>query len=279
MQSGAVSLLHDREKSQRIARRYVELLGVENGDLTGLRRLDLMSLFQAQSAAQAIARLTIPAAPWFDGDLLPASLEAARAAPRAPIPLIAGSNREEIRLFEMMPGPAILPMRRPDLERLVRNQLAPERADAVLAAYPEDVRGRQALATDLTFAMPTRNFAERQAAGQPVWSYRFDYTHPLVGAAHGLDLAFLWPISGLAGFLVRGGPMNGRRKALADRMKRHWVSFITHGRPGEDWPAFSADRRSTVLFNLDDRVVDDPESARRQAWAGEDVGPGITTAP
>ncbi len=104
MQSGAVSLIQDRETSRRIGRRYVELLGVNQGDFEKLRHMDVQQLFEAQGRIDSEERNGLPAAPWYDGDLLPASLAEAHAHPTAPVPLLAGATREEVRLFELMPG-------------------------------------------------------------------------------------------------------------------------------------------------------------------------------
>ena len=277
MQSGAVSLIHDRANSLRIARRYAQLLDLNQGDLERLRTLDLARLLEVQGRIGQEERNGIPAAPCFDGDLLPGTLAQAHAQPTAPTPLLAGSNRDEIRLFEVMPGD-ILPTKREDLDALVRSQLPAEHAERLLAAYPRTTAGRRALATDLTFGAPTRNFAERHARSQPTWFYRFDYAHPLVGATHGLDIAFLWLERGLAASLVRGGPLSGRRRALADRIKTHWAHFTRHGRPESDWPAYTAQTRQVRLFNLEDQMVGDPDAERFRAWGGRDVGPGLSAA-
>lgn len=274
MQSGAVSLVHDREKSRRIARRYTELLGLNQGDQETMKSLPLMRLFEAQARIGAEERNGIPAAPWLDGDLLPATFAEAFAQPTPPIPLLAGSMREEIRLFELMPGD-ILPTRRADLEALIRRRLPPDRAERILAAYPMTTAGRRALATDLSFGMPTRNFAHRHAAHSPTWFYRFDYAYPVLGAAHGLDLTFLWPIPGLLGAFIKS---SRRRVALAGRVKRHWAYFTRHGRPETDWPAYTPQTPAVRLFNAEDKVVVDPDGERFEAWGGVDVGPGMTAA-
>lgn len=277
MQSGAVSLIHDRETSLRIARRYAELLDLNQSDLETLRGLDLKRLFEAQAAIGLEERNGIPAAPWFDGDLLPSSLDEAHTHPTAPVPLLAGSTRDEIRLFEIMPGD-ILPMKRNDLEAIIRSQLPAEHAERVLAAYPPTKAGRRALGTDLAFGIPTRNFAERHARENPTWFYRFDYAAPFLGAAHGLDLAFLWPMGGLVAALIRGGPMTGRRAALARRMRMHWAHFTRHGRPLETWPPYTSDEQHVYLFGIDDCIVKNPDADRYGAWNGKDVGPRVKAA-
>lgn len=279
MQSGAVSLIHDRAMSLKVARRYADLLDLNQGGLEKLKSMPVKQLLATQGQVQSsIGEATIPAAPWYDGDLLPGSLLEAHTALVAQTPLIAGFTRDEIRTFEFLGGPEILPMKRASLERIVRAQLPPSQAEAVLAAYPATKAGQRALATDLNFGMPTRNFAERHARQQPSWFYRFDYAHPIAGAFHGLDLAFIWPIKGLIGAALRGGPNSGVRRALAERLQDHLIHFVQHGRPMADWPRYDAGQYPTLLFNKQDRLVDDPEADRRRAWQGKDVGPGITAA-
>ena len=275
LMSGAVSLIHRHETSLAIARRYTKLLeldqgGLDHASLARLQAMDAFDLLSAQAQIDAELAGTVPAAPWYDGDLLPASLEIARGAPVAPVPLMAGATLEEIRLFEVMPGLS-LPTSWEALERALLAQLPEDRARAILGAYPRTTKGRRALATDLAFAMPTRHFAHRQAQSQPCWCYRFDYAHPLVGAAHALDLTVFWPGSGVLMALARGGPNSGRRAALGKRMRDHVAHFVRHHRAGDDWPAYRPEERMVRIYNLADTIVTDPEAERFAAWDGEDV--------
>lgn len=274
MQSGALSLIHTQERSVQDARRFAELLELNQGGFERLRSMDLAKLIEAQAQLGKELTNAIPAGPWYDGDLLPASLDAAYAQETAPVPLLAGATRDEIVLFDLMPGD-ILPSKWADLETLIFTQLPGEHARRVLAAYPRTRKGRIALASDLTFLMPTRNFAERHSRGQPTWVYRFDYAHPVAGATHGLDLTLFWPFSGIKMALVRGGRDSGRRRALGDRMRADVAHFVRHHTPPTTWPAYSAEQRSVHVYNLADRVEENPEVERFTAWAGRDVSPGL----
>lgn len=277
-QSGAVSLIHDRERSIADAQRYAQLLGLDQGGLNALKQMDILRLFEAQAQVGRELTNAIPAAPWFDGDLLPASLADAQAHDAAPIPLLAGTTRDENRLFELMPGD-ILPTRRAALEALLRAQFAPDHAERILSLYPLTRKGQTELGSDLAFKMPTRNFAERHARANPTWFYRFDYAHPLAGAVHGLDLTLFWPFSGFLMALVRGGPDSGRRKALGTRMRAHAAHFAWHGHPGDDWPAYEPERRMVRLYDLEDSLVSNPDAERFAAWAGADIAPGRDVRP
>lgn len=276
-QSGAVSLIHDHERSIQDARRFAEVLDLDQGGLERLRTMPLEELFAAQGRVGRDIENGIPAAPWFDGDLLPATLEEASRHEAAPVPLMAGATRDEIVLFSFTPGD-ILPSKWPELEALLFAQLPKDHAQRVLAAYPRTRRGRIALASDLTFLMPTRNFAERHAALAPTWFYRFDYSHPIAQATHGLDLTLSWPFSGFKMALVRGGPNVGRRKALGERMRADIAHFVRHGAAPADWPRYEPATRKVKVYDLVDRIEHGPEAARVAAWAGRDVSPGVARA-
>jgi len=278
MQSGAVSLVHDRERSIADARRFAQLLSLDQGGLDALKAMDILRLFETQAAVASELTNAIPTAPWFDGDLLPASLDEARALEAAPVPLLAGTTRDENRLFELLPGD-ILPTKRRDLEKLVRAQFASDHAERILALYPRNRKGQTALGSDLCFKMPTRHFAERHARAHPSWFYRFDYAHPLAGAVHGLDLTVFWPFTGLKMALARGGPDSGRRKALGERMRSHAAHFVRHGDPGDGWPAYESEQRFVRFYGLEDSIAANPEGERFAAWAGRDIEPGRDTRP
>ncbi|GAB1256045.1 carboxylesterase/lipase family protein [Aurantivibrio plasticivorans] len=268
MQSGALSLFHAKERSQRIAEHYKKVLGEAASSLEALRALDISTLLHAQIKAASFEEQTVPAAPWYDGDVFPTSLEEARAKTTHNVPLLVGYNQEEIRLFEVIKGKPILPMAREDSELLVREQLSAEAANQLLSAYPNDKAGNRLLATHITFGMPTMNFAEEHAKNNDTWCYRFDFKHPLLGAAHAVELGFVWPFKGLFGIAMRGGLLWGKRKALAERMQAHWAHFVHHGKPLDNWPQYSHEDRKIYRFSSQDEIVDDPDKLHREAWDG-----------
>ena len=274
MQSGALTLGHDREMSVKVARHYLDVLGLST--LEALQAIPADKLLATQAEVHKRVPHTVPAAPWFDGTLVPASLAAARAAPTPAIPLLAGFNREEIRFFELWRGVAELFLSRARMADLLRQQFGTGHAERVLAAYPDTKDGNRQLGTHMSFGMPTLHFAERHAAQHPTWFYRFDCGNPLLGAAHALELFYLWQMPGLLPAMLRGGPLWGARRALAQRMRSHWIHFVREGRPGADWPAFEPSRHTIKVFNKHDQVLDDPQRDHRLTWAGQDSAPGMT---
>lgn len=273
LQSGSFSLAHGDQTRVEVARHYARILGLGHRDGDRLWQLPTSDLAAAQRQVNENTPGTVPASPWFDGDLVPGSLAAAQAVVRPELALLAGHNHDEITFFQRLPGD-VMPTSRPALTARLRAELGWDRAAELLALYPATRRGTVALGSDLNFAMPTRHFAERHAvAGGPTWCYRFDARGPLLGATHAAELVYLWGWTGAGALLLRGR-RTPARDALAARMRAHWLSFVRTRSPGPDWPPFVPPDRATRVFDpAGDRVVLDPAGERRRAWAGQDVMP------
>ncbi len=272
MQSGSYSLAHGDAVRGTVARCYADDLGLGPRDGDRLWELPAERLVQAQQRVGRAVRGTVAAAPWFDGDVVPASLAAAQATVRPEVALLAGHNHDEVTLFQRLPGD-IMPTTRDALTRRLREELDPAHAEELLRAYPATAAGTRALGTDLNFAMPTLHFAQRHAAaGGPTWFYRFDAAVPILGATHAAELSYLWDWSSLEAWLLRGRPTRARVR-LGRRIREHWTAFVRNGAPGPGWPAFELpERASTVFTPAGDRVERDPDR-HRPHWRDVDVMP------
>jgi para-nitrobenzyl esterase len=266
MESGSYSLAHSPKVAAAVAESYARELGSSDWQQIPAERL-----LAAQRSVGRRRPGALPAAPWFDGDLVPASLEAARAVPPPDVALLAGHNRDEITLFRYGHW-RIVPVTRAAVSARLVAELGPESAVRLLELYPDTRRDTEQLAGDLAFARPTQIFAERHAAaGRPTYFYRFDARRPLVGAMHGSELPYVWGWQGLAGVAL-AGPRTAIRRALAARVREHWIDFVTSGGPGSDWTAYDLPARNTMILDTGgDRLESDPDGARRAAWAGIDV--------
>lgn len=273
MQSGSFSLGHGPQVRAEVAHSYARHLGLGPHDGERLWQLPATQLLAAQVEVNRWTRGTVPASPWFDGEVVPGSLEAAQAAVRPDLTLLAGHNRDEITFFQLRPG-EVLPTRRPDLSARLRAALGWDRARTVLEQYPETAAGTRDLGTDLNFAMPTRNFADRHSqAGGRAYYYRYDAALPVIGATHASELVHLWQWSG-RNALILSGRSTPQRRALGTRLRQHWVDFVRHGVPGPEWPAYGPAEREVLVFDpTGDRIVADPGRVRRLAWAGQEVLP------
>jgi para-nitrobenzyl esterase len=179
----------------------------------------------------------MPFHPWIDGDLLDAP---AFRTPLAGVPLVVGTNADEMELFrDQVPA---LP------EELAMSFLArkasslgitdEERVRAALRACDGDLV--EAVA-DLDVHVPNELMARaHEQHGHPVWRYRFDWQAPVRGSCHALDLPFTFGTLDVDGWRDFAGAHDARADALSLRMRTAWTSFARTGHPDDDvvgpWP-------------------------------------------
>jgi para-nitrobenzyl esterase len=103
-------------------------------------------------------------------------------------------------------------------------------SDELLRMLP-DYPDRAASLTEAMFRRPVQELA----AGRPghTFVYEFGWPSPLpgVGAAHGLDVSFVFDTLGICALEGDNPPQE-----LADAMHRAWVAFVRDGNPG--WSAY-----------------------------------------
>lgn len=189
----------------------------------------------------------------------------------APVPLITGTNRDEMKLYTVFDP------------RLTR-RLGP-------MIWPRDTEGYNAAAE-----YPSRNWRVNavddlldrlHAAGrEDIWAYRFDWdeggrvlltdTGTLLGASHAMEIPFVFNHFSLFGsfdsVLFNDGNAQGRA-ALADTMGAYWAQFAAEGDPGTgggagpDWPRWDGTAR---LMRFDT-----PESGGPELISGRESLTGI----
>jgi para-nitrobenzyl esterase len=114
--------------------------------------------------------------------------------------------------------------------------------------------------------------AVQAAAADRTWVYQFDWRTPIDGgkwgAHHGLDVPFVFDNAALVPEKV-GASDDARR--LSARMSETCIAFARTGDPNNPatptWPVYDLARRSTMVFDADLRVVDDPRGAERRLFA------------
>ena len=228
-------------------------------DVAGLSEVSVERLLALQ-AQMTKERGLAAFAPFVDGVSVPGvPIELVRAGACAQVPLVLGTNREEWKLFDMILPDATVALRAV-LERRLGAAFGPMKA-----AY----RSASDLVGDLVFRIPMIRLAEAHHA--PVHVYRFDVASPAFGAAHALELPFMWNQLGqpLAKMLL--GSDTAALQPIADQMHDTWAAFIKTGEPEGGglpaWPRYEAKRRATLVIAGASYVTDDPDAAQRLAWS------------
>jgi len=112
----------------------------------------------------------------------------------------------------------------------------------------------------------------RASAGAPVHMYQLDWRSPLDGgrwrAAHTLDIPLVFGTVAAPGALSGAGR---EARSMADLMSTAFVNFARSGSPQGPgmpaWPVYESDTRSTLVFDLPPRVVNDPRAEERRLFA------------
>jgi para-nitrobenzyl esterase len=285
MQSGPAVQMASREDATATARQVLAELGLSEAQLGELRRVSADQLNQAQHAVvrkvsmmSFANRRRMGFNPVVDGTNLPAGpFEPAAPAISANIPLMIGTNKDEMTLFL---GLAPWLDKLDDMTARARARMfVGDRADAILEAYrrarPHDSLRDLilAIATDHAMRMPSLLTADRKVAQHraPVFVYMFTWETPVLGgrlkSPHALEIQFVFDN-------VQGPGLAGdspTRFALADKMSRTWIAFARTGNPNHDaipnWPSYSIEQRPTMMFDDECRVQNDPYGAERRAWS------------
>jgi para-nitrobenzyl esterase len=215
--------------------------------------------------------------PVIDGTHLPRGPFAPEApAIAAPIPLMIGTNKDEMNLF-FSHAPWAEGLTEDKLAAAARNFIG-DRGDGIVAGYraarpqasPRDlVLG---IATDLSMRLPSLTIADRKVAqqGAPVFVYLFTWETPVaegrLGACHALEIPFVF--DNLDKTTLTGDAPT--RSVLAEAMSKAWIEFAYKDNPNHGgipyWPAYNSAERPTMIFDLQCRVENDPLGAERKAW-------------
>ena len=229
--------------------------------------------------------------PVVDGSILPRH----PFDPEAPAvskdkPLIVGSNRDEtIFFFQQQRNTEVFQLTDATLKERLDKEFG-SNAGAMLDAYSKSRPG--ASPTDLYIAITTARMigigaitiAERKYTqhGAPAYMYIFTHesnalvpgTEHKVGAAHAAEIPYKFynvhrgqPSGGGRGIMSASGPES---ETAAHNMAEMWSTFARTGHPAAKgqpiWPAYTAEKRSTMEINTECRVVEDPYSLERQVW-------------
>jgi para-nitrobenzyl esterase len=264
-------------RSDAIAREFMRLAGAETVEqLQSLRTADIIA---AQDAIFAAGIPDNAFSPTIDGTVLPAhAIDRLREGAAMPVPVLIGTTLDEMRFWTEIEDVPLLRKSHETMGRQVRD-VAGEHAARVGTAYgldtPDVDHGRLQLAGDLVFRIPSIRLAEHLGSRQPVWMYLFAYRSTSriapYQSAHAMELPFVFGALEDAGAVAFTGRAPGRGR-LARQMQDAWTRFARTGVPTSDalpaWPRYDGATRSTMQFDLQSRLVDDPLSAQRLAWDG-----------
>jgi para-nitrobenzyl esterase len=260
------------------ARAFLDNLGAAPGDLS---RLQTASAAEIQDAAAKV----IPGGgmgafnPSLDGVALPRDpFDPDAPSLSAEVPVMIGTNKDEATLF-LFADPRFGDYTEEDLAKRAK-QVAGERAEALIAAVRETFPDyspshlTSAVQSATMFWGDSIRTAERKSAqgAAPAYMYLLEWettaARGKLRAPHALEIPLVFDnVEKSLSFMGRDNP-----QSLAEQMSEAWLAFARTGDPATPalpaWPAYDAERRATMVFNHESRVVEDPYPAIRRALHG-----------
>lgn len=276
LQSGGASAVSTVETATKHAKQVLAALEIGEDELSRLADIPVERLLEAAASLPPMSFL-----PVIDGVSLPQHpMQAFESGFNMDIPIMLGTNLEEFRFFMLQDRSSW----QLDDEGIINRckQMSGPLWPKISPYYLEEdtASGRTVLdkmVSLLTWRMFTYSVVKLAETlvkqGAPVWMYRFDWKSPafdgVAGACHVLDIPFVFNTLDSSDSVNISGT-SPDRKALADQMHYAWIEFARHGNPNTpkipDWPQFDLTNRSTLIFNMESHVENDPQREEREAW-------------
>ncbi len=286
IQSGPGLAVGRKEAAAKAAAGLLAELGIAAGDAKALQAVPAPTLLAAAVAAQAKhAGLSLPGlgrggagfgfAPIIDGVAITRDpFTPDGPAVSADVPLLIGSTQNELTLFTAA-APWFGTLTEDQMKTFI-GAVGPK-GPAVLAAwrkiepdYSPTYLFTAALSSMFAFG-GSITLAERKAAqhGAPVYMWYFTWVTPVENgqfkSPHTIEIPFMLDSYRRVRAFVGPDPAAAQ---MARQLSSAWVAFARTGKPDcpqiPHWPAYEPARRSTMIFDLTSKVIDDPHAEVRQ---------------
>jgi para-nitrobenzyl esterase len=276
VQSGASMTSRTREQGTRSAEGLLAALGVGKTNLAELQNVSWEKILAVPAAGGPGGGFT----PVADGTtILSDAWTPTAPAVSADVPLIIGTTLED----------AAMRMGSAGIDETGLKSWAQETFDKdapkVLSVYrevypratPSQIQAR--ILTDRGQRRAASTMAERKSAlgKAPAYLYIWAWPSPgfggKFGAVHGTDVGLSFHN---ARQIISGNTPEAHK--MADILASVWLAFAKTGNPNcgqiPQWPAFTPERRETLIFDVNTRVENDPVKAARLLWNELNKAPG-----
>jgi len=279
-QSGGGGALPTADQSREFAHRLLRRLDIGGKDIGALQKIEWKPLFEAGNAVAdeingprgPMGPAMTPRVGWnptLDGRVIDVRSFADTApAVSRDVPFMVGNTSEEGMRWGYNPQEA---QWRADLTKQMGGAKADRLIAAMKAAHPE--KATRTLAYGVQGLM-NRNRVQSMVklkhdqGGAPVYQYLFQFQSPqlggVAGAWHTAELAFCFDNVERC---AQGTGNTVEAQRLGRTMATAWANFARTGNPSQPsltWTASDPARCQTMVFDVDSRMVDDPEGDARR---------------
>lgn len=269
VQSGSTITLGDGEDSKKLGLAVAAALGVTPNNTEKLNDFTYEELVEGGQTAMNVLRavgenIGRGFGPSVDGKYVTQSpFDPAPADFSKDVAMLIGTDLNEFTYFNRQ---IITPMTMDEVKATLAERYGSGNVEKYISlfqkAYPNDKEPQHILTFDGMF----RGGAIKQSAikskqgGAPAYNYLFTWQSPVndgsLGAAHGMELPFMFNNIALARPLTGGGK---DAYALADKISSAWINFVKTGDPNSknlpEWPAYTPENGATMIFDNTCKVV------------------------
>jgi para-nitrobenzyl esterase len=268
IQSGATLRSGSPDAAAKTAAALLDQLNIPRTEFDKIQSVPTAALVTAQIETLRRSRGSFWG-PIVDGHVIPAHpFDPAGPAISAHVPILIGTCMNE--MVNGVDNPEVDTLTSEELLKRAAQRYG-EQAGSIVAAYRreyprESPFGLWAAISAAGMRQNAATQAERKAAqgGAPVFHYIYAWRTPMLdgrpGTFHSSEIAFVLDNAELCNRYSGGGPDALR---LSSTMGEAWAGFARSGKPGHrglpDWPAYTADKRATMILNNSCAVKNDPE--------------------
>ena len=280
IQSGASLAGADRERATQFSEDLLKKFDLTKGQARDLQKIPLDKLISiaagagtaavpaASSSATSRAARPFGFGPVVDGKVLPASSFTPVATPISQdVPVIVGYTRTERTVYQI-DDPSYGKL---DEAGLLANttQALGDEAERIIEIYskkspkatPYELSTN--ISTDIQGISSIRLAERRAALGKaPTYLYVFAWETPVMGlrAPHTIEIPFVFNHIDVSQSMV--GPVSEPMRELEAATAGAWSALAKNKNPNHSglpaWPTYTADARSTMIFDTPGRVENDP---------------------
>lgn len=271
------------EQAAKIAGALLSELGLESepGRILEVPAADIVA---AQTAVAAKHAGQLLFGPVIDPGTLPRMpLEAVQDGASAEVPVLLGTNRDEVKLFaastrrEDIDDQRLAELAKASLPRAsateVDDAIATFRSSRAALGLPAtNLDILDAIQSEARFRIPSLRLARAQHAVQPetfvyLFAYESPARHGALGSCHALEMPFVFGTLDAPTQDRFAGSGPGVEK-LSAAMMDSWLAFASGRPPGHaaigDWAAYD-EARPTMIFNIESGQQLDPLATERTA--------------